>query len=373
MSEQPFSPGLEGVIAGETSVCEVTQEGLRYRGYAIEGLADKCCFEEVAHLLIYGALPTSAQLAQFREMLATFRQLPHEVSELLHTIPTNVSLMDVLRTSVSMCGHFDPVSGDTPDDVRRRAVWLTAVIASIITARLCFVYRKPPLEPKAGLSHAAQILYQVQGEVPPERTEKLLDLVLILYAEHGYNTGTFANRVICSTKSDQVSAVVGAIGSVKGRLHGGGAEQALAMLERFENAAQASHWVQDALERKEAIVGFGHRIHWQGDPRAVILEAEMRKLAQEKNMNRLVEIYDAIKTSLANQEDPICPTVDYPCGLTYHLMGLPPELYAPLSVSSRVTGWSAHYLEQQTNDRLIRPLSRYIGPVEREVSPIERR
>jgi len=373
MSEQPFGAELEGMIAGKTSICEITQDRLRYRGYAIEDLADHCCFEEVAHLLIYEALPTSAQLAQFREMLATFRPLPAEVLDALRMIPTNVATTDVLRTAVSMCGHFDPVQGDSPDDLRRRAVWLISVVASITTARSRIARHEMPLEPKAGLSHAAQILYRIQGEVPTERAERLLDLLLILYAEHGYNAGTFTNRVIGSTRSDQVSAVVGAIGALKGTLHGGAAEQVMGMLQQFDGAEQASRWAEEVLAKAEETMGFGHPIYRQNDHRAAILETRMRELADEKRLTRWLDIYDAIKTSMLNRQKPLHPNLDYPCGVAYFLMGLPPALSAPLIVASRVAGWSAHYIEQHARDRIIRPLSRYVGPGEREVVSIERR
>lgn len=370
MNPETINAGLDGVCAGDTGVCQVTSRGLRYRGYAIEDLVEHCCFEEVAHLLIYESLPTSAQLALFRERLASFRALPPEVRDMLRIIPTNIPLMDVLRTAVSACGHFDPVEGDAPDDLRREALWLMAVIASIITTRFRIVQRQLPLEPKPGLSHAAQLLYQIQGEVPTPEIEKLLDTILILYAEHEYSTSTFAARVIASAGSDQVSAVVGAIAALKGPLHGGAGGRALAVLRGFENAAQASRWVTGALAAGEKIKGFGHRVYKQGDPRAAVLEPRMRNLAEQKGLNHLLEIYDAIKAPPAAGHPPLYPNVDFPCGLTYHLIGLPLDLYAPFSAASRVAGWAAHYAEQHARNRLIRPVSRYVGPAERAVPPM---
>ena len=369
MSETPPSGGL----AGETSVSEVAEDRLCYRGYAIGDLAATCHFEEVAHLLIYGALPTSAQLAQFREMLATFRTLPGEVRDALRTIPTNLPIMEVLRTAVSMSGHFDPVEGEQPDDLRRRAVWLTAIVATVIAARTRIVQHKLPLDPKPGLSHAAQILYQIRGEVPPEPSARLLDLALVLYAEHGFNAATFTNRIICSTASDQVSAVVGAIGSVKGRLLGGGAAEVMEMLRGFESSEQAVRELERSSATERGVCGFGHQIYRADDPRVALLESALRESAVAAGKSSGLEVYDAVKEHLAGGDRPLWPNVDYPFGLTCHFLGLPPRLCAPLTVASRVTGWSAHYLEQRSHPTIIRPRSRYIGPAVREIVPLARR
>jgi 2-methylcitrate synthase len=372
MSGKTFKPGLEGVVAGETKVACVDQGKLLYRGYPIEELAETTTFEEVAYLLLYGELPNATTLAKYRAELDGYRPLPDAVIDALRTIPQDTPMMDVLRSMVSLTGHFDPTSGDNAAALRKRATWLTAQIGGIIAARYRLLNGRDPVEPKLGLSHAAQILYQAQGEQPDELSARLLDLTLVLYAEHEFNASTFTCRVICSTMSDLVSAVAGAIGALKGPLHGGANEQAMAMLERFDSGEEAAAWIKDALENKEKVMGFGHRVYKHGDHRARILERELRKLAASKGQEKWMEIYDAIKDPMENEKK-IYPNVDYPCGLTYFLMELPLDLYTPLFVASRVTGWSAHFIEQALKNRIYRPLSKYTGPAERSVPAMDER
>lgn len=373
MSPEIARPGLEGVIAGDTDLCCVDQGKLLYRGYAIDDLAEKVCFEEVAHLLLYGNLPTKSELGGFKDMLGGFHGLPPEVVQAIRAIPRDVPMMDVLRSGVSMAGHFDRVKGEGVDKLRKRSVWLIAVTAEVVAVRFRLLSGKEPVKPKSGLSHAAQILFMCHGADPDETSARLLDLTLVLYAEHEFNASTFTTRVIGSTASDMVSAIVGAIGALKGPLHGGANERSMELISQFKSSEEASKWVHDALERKEKVMGFGHRVYKHGDHRAHILEREMRKLADVKGRQDLVAIYDAIKNPIVNKERPIYPNVDYPCGLTYYLMDLPPDLYTPLFVCSRVTGWCAHYMEQLQNNRIYRPLSRYTGPAQRPVPTIEER
>lgn len=372
MAEQTYSPGLAGVIAGETAIACVDQGKLLYRGYPIAELAEKATFEEVAYLLLYGELPTSSQLATVHEALLRYRSLPKPVIDALRAIPRETAMMDVLRSMVGYTGHWDPVRGSDPDAMRRRALWLTAQIAAIISARFRLLNGHEPLEAKDGLSHCANILYQAQGDVPDAMAERLLNLTLVLYAEHDFNASTFTSRVIVSTLSDMTSAVVGAIGALKGPLHGGANEAAMEMLQRFETAADASAWIREALAKKEKVMGFGHRVYKHGDHRAHILERELRKLADKLGQTKWMDIYDAIKDPMVNEKK-IYPNVDYPCGLTYFLLGLPIDLYTPLFVASRVTGWCAHIIEQLGDNRIYRPLSIYVGEKVRPVTPLARR
>jgi citrate synthase len=256
--------------------------------------------------------------------------------------------------------------------MRQRALWLTAQIAAIISARFRLLNGHEPLEAKAELSHCANILYQAQGEEPDELEESLLNLTLVLYAEHDFNASTFSARVIVSTLSDMTSAVVGAIGALKGPLHGGANEASMQMLERFHSAEEASQWIHDALARKEKVMGFGHRVYKHGDHRAHILERELRKLADKLGQSKWMDIYDAIKDPMVNEKN-IFPNVDYPCGLTYYLLGLPIDLYTPLFVAARITGWCAHIVEQLEDNRIFRPLSLYVGEKERTVMPLDNR
>lgn len=365
--EKAFSPGLAGVIAGETAVACVDQGKLLYRGYPIEELADKTTFEEVAHLLLCGELPTGGQLDSLKAKLEQYRPLAPELLDALRRIPKETPMMDVLRSMVSYAGHFDPTEGDDPDALRERSFWLMAQIAAIIAARFRLINGQEPMEPKPGLSHAAQILYQSHGEVPDALAERLIDLTLVLYAEHDFNASTFTARVICSTLSDLVSSITGAIGALKGPLHGGANEAAMEMLQRFKTPEEAAAWLEEAFARKEKVMGFGHRVYQNGDHRARILESELRKLAEQKGQQNWMAIYDAIKEPMINKKK-IFPNVDYPCGLTYYLLDLPLDLYTPLFVASRITGWAAHFIEQSMDNRLYRPLSIYIGPAERVVN-----
>ncbi|MFQ5415030.1 MAG: citrate/2-methylcitrate synthase, partial [Phycisphaerae bacterium] len=330
MTTKTVKPGLEGVVASDTAICCVDQGKLLYRGYAIGDLADNVVFGEVAHLLLYGALPNQTQLDRFRDMLDGFHGLPADVVDAIRRIPNDAPMMDVLRTGVSMAGHFDPIQGTEPDDLRRRAVWLLAVAADVVAARFRLLGGHEPIAPRPGLSHAAQILYMCHGTDPDDTSVRVLDLTLTLYAEHEFNASTFTNRVICSTTSDMVSAVVGAIGALKGPLHGGANERAMELIARFKTADEAAAWTRDALARKEKIMGFGHRVYKHGDHRARILEHEMEKLGAEKGRQDLIDIYHAIKNPIVNKARPIYPNVDYPCGLTYYLLDLPLDLYTPL-------------------------------------------
>jgi len=366
-------PGLEGVIAGDTAICCVDQGKLLYRGYPISELAEKTAFGEVAHLLIYGELPTIAQLKWFRDQLSALHGLRPEVLSTLRMIPAGVPMISVLRTCISMASHFDPVDGQELEALQRRAIWLLAVASDIVTARFRLLNGKEPIKPKPGVSHAHQMLYGFHGTEPDELSVRLLDLTLVLYAEHDFNASTFTNRVVASTASDMTSATVSAIGALKGPLHGGANEEAINLILQFKSAQEAGAWVREALARKERIMGFGHRVYKHGDHRAVILEGEMRKLAVVKGRQNLVAIYDAIKDPVVNKEHPIYPNLDYPCGLIYYLMGMPPDLYTPLFACSRIAGWCAHYIEQIQHNRIYRPLSRYIGPPLRSVPPIEKR
>ena len=366
-------PGLEGVIVGDTAICCVDQGKLLYRGYPISELAEKTAFGEVAHLLIYGELPTAAQFKWFREQLSEFYGLPPQVLNTLRIIPPGAPMMSVLRTCISMAGHFDPVEGQALEALQRRAIWLLAVASDIVAARYRLLNGKEPIMPKPGVSHAHQMLHMFHGTEPDELSVRLLDLTLVLYAEHDFNASTFTNRVVASTASDMTSATVSAIGALKGPLHGGANEEAINLILRFKSAQEAGAWVREALARKERIMGFGHRVYKHGDHRAVILEGEMRKLAAVKGRQDLVAIYDAIKDPVVNKEHPIYPNVDYPCGLVYYLMGMPPDLYTPLFACSRIAGWCAHYIEQIQHNRIYRPLSRYIGPPLRSVPPIDKR
>jgi citrate synthase len=370
--EQLYRPGLEGIIAGETTISAVLQDSLMYRGYTIEELSEHSSFEEVAWLLLHGELPTAAQLAAFRSTLDKYRTLPREVVETIRLMPKGTPGMDVCRTAVSMAGHFCPITGDSETALIEKATRILALVPSIIGARLHFLAGKTPVEPQAGLSHAAQTLWLASGKEPKALVSRVLDLTLILYAEHEFNASTFANRVTASTLSDIYSGMVTGIGTLKGPLHGGANEETMHLIQQFKSGEDARKWTEEAIAKKEKVVGFGHRVYKNGDHRSWILEKELVNLASGHAEKRRMDVYYAIQKVMHEQRK-IYMNVDYPCGLTYYYMGLPIDMYTPLFVASRVSGWAAHFIEQYTNNRIIRPLSRYTGPAERKYVPISKR
>lgn len=372
MSEQIYRPGLEGVIAGETDICSVEQGQLLYRGYDIADLAEHASFEEVAFLLLQGELPTAKELELYKTYLEGHRELPPAVIDMLRTIPRQAPMMDVLRTAVSMCGHFNTCVSHGKNSLQCRAGRVLALVPCIIATRLRLINGQEPLPPKPGLSHAGQFIQMAFGREPTELEEKILNLTFILYAEHEFNASTFAARVCTSTLSGLHSSVVAAIGTLKGPLHGGANEAAMHLIDQFKTADEARKWVLEALERKEKIMGFGHRVYRNGDHRAFILEPYVDQLAADRNEQWRAEVYHAIKDTVFEQKG-LYPNVDYPCGLVYHLMGFPLDIYTPLFVASRVSGWCAHIIEQHENNRIIRPRSRYTGPDKRPFTPIDQR
>lgn len=367
-----YRPGLEGIIAGESAVSTVLQESLAYRGYTIEQLAEHSDFVETAYLLLHGELPTASQLDAYTKQLDGYRELPGPVVDTIRAMPKNVSMMDVLRTAVSMCGHFDPTEGDDRDALIQRSTFLLAVAPGIVATRLRLLNGKDPLGPKAGLSNAAQFLYQCFGREPSEIHTKLLNLTLVLYAEHGFNASTFCSRVCTSTMSDMVSAVVAGIGTLKGPLHGGANEEAMKLINRFKSAEEAKAWTEDAITNKVKIMGFGHRVYKHGDHRARILEGYLADLAKERNEQWRVDVYHAIKDTVWDRKK-IYPNVDYPCGLVYFFMDLPIDIYTPIFVLSRISGWCAHIMEQYLNNRILRPRAKYVGPEIRDYVAIGER
>ena len=371
-STELYRPGLEGIIAGETHVSTVEQDSLAYFGYPIEQLAEHASFEEVAYLLLHGALPLRGQLAEFRARLDHYRALPREVVATLRSIPKHVGGMDVLRTAVSMLGHFDVVQGTDRAALIERAIHILAAAPSIIAARMRLLDDKEPLEPRPGLSHAGQFFHLAFGRDADPLDEKVLNLTLVLYAEHEFNASTFTARVCASTLSDMYSCIVAGIGALKGPLHGGANEESIKLINQFRSGEEARTWALSAVERKELIMGFGHRVYKNGDHRARILQPYMEQLGRLRGQEWKLDVYRAIRDVVWEKKQ-IHMNVDYPCGLTYYYMNLPIEMYTPLFVASRVSGWAAHVIEQLTNNRIIRPRSRYVGPTLRSYVPIDQR
>jgi citrate synthase len=367
MSDLIYRPGLEGVVAGETAVSTI-DGGLRYRGYPVEELADEVKFEEVAFLIFYGDLPTASELADFRQRLAEAPPLPGPVLEFLKQIPAETSMMDVMRSGASMLAHWDPDQDDNSiEATHRKAERLLAQLPVLMAARHRLTQGKLPIVPDPYLTFAENVLTMLSGEHPTPELVRAMDITLILYAEHEFNASTFTSRVVTSTLSDLHSAITAAIGALKGPLHGGANERVMDILLEVGTPEEARIWVHDALARKVKIMGFGHRVYKTGDPRAAYLKPWCKKLAEQTGheaMEAAAEVIEQVVTT----EKKLPPNLDWPCGRLYHYMGLDIPLFTPLFVVSRVTGWSAHIIEQLSNNRIIRPRATYTGPGLRHVA-----
>ncbi|MFG0256576.1 MAG: citrate/2-methylcitrate synthase [Phycisphaerales bacterium JB043] len=362
----PPKQGLEGIIAGDSAICSVMQDSLIYRGFPIDDLADNACFEDVAYLLLVGDKPTPEQSAQFKQDLISARALPDDVKDLIRAVATQPSThpMDVLRTCVSYMGHFDKDCQDnSPESELRKSIRLTACIPTMIGHMQNCIDGRDLVDPDPSLSHAANLLYMMTGSRPTEQEEKIIDVSLILYAEHDFNASTFTGRVIAGTLSDMHGCVAGAIAALKGPLHGGANEAAMDMLKEVGTLDNVEPFMQSAFATKRKIMGFGHRVYKNGDHRASILHALGRDYANTKGGDALkwFEIGEKVQ-AIMDSEKGIFPNVDFPCGMTYFAMGIPVPQYTPIFVAARITGWCAHIMEQHQNNRLIRPLSNYTGP-----------
>lgn len=367
-----YSPGLEGVIAGETAICTV-EGGLSYRGYFVGDLAEHCSFDEVAYLLLAGELPTAAQLKAFQERVAMARRLPPPLRTLLGELPKWTTPLDALRTAVSALGHFDQDAADNSHDANvRKAERLLAQIPVAVADHYHLAKGSQPIAARQDLGQAANFLYMLHGTEPTPEEVKAMDVSLILYAEHEFNASTFAARVIVSTLSDMHSGITGAIGALKGPLHGGANEKVMDILLATGGPAKAEEWTKSALARKERIMGFGHRVYKTGDVRAGILKTFARKAAEAAGATQWEDTADTIERVMAAEKN-MYPNLDWPAGRLYHAMKLEIPLYTPIFAMSRISGWAAHVIEQLDNNRLIRPRALYKGPDRRPVKPIAER
>jgi citrate synthase len=367
-----YSPGLEGVIAGETAISTVTG-GLRYRGYPVTELAEKATFEEVAYLLLHGELPKARQLGDFQARVAAARKLPDPLRDLLRKLPRDVVPMDALRSAVSVLAHFDPDTADNGHGANlRKAERLLGQVPVAVVEQFRLSKGQEPVAPRPDLSTAANFLYMLRGAPADAAAVKALDVSLILYAEHEFNASTFAARVVVSTLADLHSGIVAAIGALKGPLHGGANEKVMDMLRAAGGPQTAERWLRDALARKDRIMGFGHRVYKTGDVRAGILKAYARQAADRAGDLRWEQTAEVIERVLGDEKN-LMPNLDWPAGRLYHAMGLEVPLYTPIFVTARLTGWCAHVMEQLDNNRLIRPRARYTGPEVRAVVPLTQR
>ena len=373
MAEKRTLPSLRGVVAGETQLCTVGEagSGLSYRGYDIRELAEHATFEEVAYLLFYGELPSASQLHDYEQRLKQRRSLPQALTQVLELLPRDAHPMDVMRTGCSVLGVLETEQGFAQQ--QEAADRLLAASPGI----LCYWYRYSHdgvrVDPDTGDdSIGGQFLHLLSGNPPNPLHEKVMHASLILYAEHEFNASTFTARVCASTQSDMHSCITGAIGALRGPLHGGANEAAMAMLEQWSDPDEAEREVLRMLERKEKIMGFGHAVYRTQDPRNPIIRDWSRKLAAQADNSPLYAVSERVE-SVMWREKRLFANADFYHASTYHFMGIPTKLFTPVFVLSRMTGWCAHVMEQRQNPHIIRPSAAYTGPPARRWVPREAR
>jgi citrate synthase/2-methylcitrate synthase len=361
--------GLAGVVADTTAISKVNPDtnSLLYRGYPVQELAARCSVEQVAYLLWHGELPTPEQLAALEEEGRALRALPQQVRAAIDLVPTTAHPMDVLRTAVSVIGASDPTADDAgPDASRAQSVRLLAQIPAVVAYDQRRRRGQDLVEPRPDLGYVENFLHMTFGEVPDDVVVDAFRVSLVLYAEHSFNASTFTARVITSTMSDLYSAVVGAIGALKGPLHGGANEAVMHTFAEIGDADRAEAWLQDALARKHKIMGFGHRVYKHGDSRVPTMKASLDRLVEHYGRPDIAALYERLEQAMVEAKG-IRPNLDYPSGPAYHLMGFDTATFTPIFVAARVAGWTAHIREQAASNSLIRPLSAYSGPPERHL------
>lgn len=369
MTDTEIRKGLAGVIADTTAISKVNPEtnSLLYRGYPVQQLAERCSMEQVAWLLWHGELPTADELAGFESRERAGRALADDIRRVIDLVPTSAHPMDVVRTAVSALGAADPrAETSDPETELAKAETLFAAIPAIVAYDQRRRRGLEPIPPRDDLDYSRNFLWMTFGDEPTEVQADVFRVSMVLYAEHSFNASTFTARVVTSTLADLHSAVVAAIGALKGPLHGGANEAVIHMFDEVGSAAAASSWLDAALAGKRKIMGFGHRVYKHGDSRVPTMEAALRRLATEDGTAELIELYDALESAMADRK-PIKPNLDYPSGPAYRLLGFDTATFTPLFVAARVTGWTAHVMEQRAANSLIRPLSEYVGPDERAV------
>src|SRR5438552_1041484 len=358
-----YSPGLAGVIAGETQICWVDPDaGLMYRGYDIHEMAEKASFEEVANLLLHGELPSFEQLGKFTREIASARSVPKQVLDALRLMPKSTHPMDMLRTAVSMLGAFDPELNDHSHDANiRKSIRLIAKVPTLITDGYRIAHGEDPLPQKEDLTLAGNLFYKLTGEVPQDWQIRMMDTILILYADHEFNASTFAARVTASTLADIYAAVTSACATLKGPLHGGANEESMRMLGEIKTPDRAEKWLKERLAKKAKIMGFGHRVYKKGDSRVPIMRELGRELGQRVGKEQWIPICEKLEETM-EREKQLCANVDWYAEPVFSMFGFDPALNTPIFAASRISGWCAHVVEQHDHNRLIRPRSLYTGP-----------
>jgi citrate synthase/2-methylcitrate synthase len=378
MAEVDIKKGLDGVVVDYTSVSKVNPDtnSLLYRGYPVQELAARCSFEEVAYLLWNGELPSQEQLAEFSARERAGRALDPVVKQVIDALPDTSHPMDVCRTAASVMGARHPLAEDASREANMaKAIDLFAAMPAVVAYDQRRRHGQGVIEPRDDLGYSANFLWMAFGEEQVPEVVEAFNVSMILYAEHSFNASTFTARVITSTLSDLHSAVTGAIGALKGPLHGGANEAVMHTFDEIgirpqetleEAAARAKAWMENALTQKKKVMGFGHRVYKHGDSRVPTMKAALDKMIAHYGRPELLGLYNGLETAM-EEAKAIKPNLDYPAGPTYHLMWFDTATFTPLFVASRITGWTAHIMEQLDANSLIRPLSEYVGPEERHV------
>jgi len=367
--------GLEGVVAAQSSLSDVNGEKgkLIYAGYDINDLAKHASFEEVIYLLWNGKLPTTSELDRLKSQLNNETRLPAEIIELIRAIPKTANPMEMLRTVVSALGLYDPDGADNSLEANaRKAVRLTARFPTIVTTFQRVRNGQQPVQPHEELSLAGNFLYTLNGQEPDEIATRTMDVAFVLHADHELNASTFAARVTAATLSDMYSAIVSAIGTLKGPLHGGANEGVIKNLLEIGSVEAVESWVKNAFANKKKIMGFGHRVYKTVDPRAIHLAEMSRQLGERTGETKWYEMSRRME-EVVMREKRLNANVDFYSASTYYALGVPTDLFTPIFACSRISGWTAHVLEQFRNNRLIRPRAEYVGPRGLKYVPIEQR
>jgi citrate synthase len=362
--------GLAGVVVDTTAISKVVPgtNSLTYRGYAVQDLAANCSFEQVAYLLWHGELPDDQELELFSQRERAARRLNRSQLSLLTKLPETCHPMDVVRTFISSMGADDPDEDDSsPAANYAKALRMFAVLPTIVAADMRRRRGLDPIAPHSHMSYAQNFLHMCFGDVPEQVVVDAFEQSLVLYAEHSFNASTFAARVVTSTQSDIYSAVTAAIGALKGPLHGGANEAVMHDMLEIGTADKAAEWLHGKLDRKDKIMGFGHRVYKSGDSRVPTMKEALKRVAAARDGQKWLDIYDVLEKGMA-EANGIKPNLDFPTGPAYHLMGFDIGIFTPIFVMSRITGWTAHVIEQTESNALIRPLSEYVGPPQRALS-----
>jgi 2-methylcitrate synthase len=367
--------GLEGVVVDTTRISKVMPEinSLVYAGYPVQELCAHCQFEEVAWLMWYGELPTAKQLEEFKTLGRSQRELSKDLLAVIQKSPKTAHPMDVLRTAVSFLGMEDKELSKSDREMNlKRSIALTAKIPTMIAAFYRLRKGQEFIPPRNDLGFVENFFHMVFGKVPAPEVVHAFEVSLILYAEHGFNASTFTARTVVSSLSDLYSGVVGGIASLKGPLHGGANEAVMHMLLEVGEPTRAREWMLNALKEHRMVMGFGHRVYKSGDSRVPTMKKYMREMARFTGNERWMEIADILEATMLEQKN-IHPNLDFPSGPAYYMMGFDIDMFTPFFVMARITGWTAHIMEQLADNRLIRPLSQYDGPAQRSVTPLPQR